>query len=64
MLRRESTEGALLSVLKGLEIQKTLGTEPVLTALRHFPARPAQMALFRLFRYPADPAPSAVPTSK
>jgi DEAD/DEAH box helicase domain-containing protein len=46
VLRREDTEGALLSVLKGLEIQKTLGNEPVLTALRHFPARPAQMADF------------------
>ena len=31
-------DAALLSVLKGLEIQKTLGSEPVLAALRHFPA--------------------------
>ena len=42
-LTRTDSEGALLSVLKGLEIQKTLGTEPVLTALRHFPAQPAQV---------------------
>ncbi len=34
---------ALLSVLKALEIQKTLGSEPVLTALRHFPAEPARI---------------------
>ncbi len=46
VLRREDTEGALLSVLKGLEIQKTLGAEPVLTALRHFPAQPARLADF------------------
>jgi hypothetical protein len=46
VLRGEDTEGALLSVLKGLEIQKTLGDEPVLTALRHFPAQPAQRADF------------------
>jgi len=37
---------ALLSVLKGLEIQKTLGSEPVLAALRHFPAQPAQVVDF------------------
>jgi len=46
VLRGEDTEGALLSVLKGLEIQKTLGDEPVLTALRRFPALPAQMTEF------------------
>ena len=46
VLRREDTEGALLSVLKGLEIQKTLGSEPVLTALRHFPAQAARLADF------------------
>ena len=37
---------ALLSVLKGLEIQKTLGSEPVLAALRHFPAQPARVVDF------------------
>src|ERR1051326_6820219 len=45
-LRREDTAGGLLAVLKGLEIQKTLGTEPVLTALRHFPAQAARHAPF------------------
>ena len=37
---------ALLAVLKGLEIQKTLGSEPVLAALRHFPAQPARVVDF------------------
>ena len=37
---------ALLAILKGLEIQRTLSTEPVLAALRHFPARPARHAPF------------------
>ncbi|HSB61892.1 MAG TPA: DEAD/DEAH box helicase [Vicinamibacteria bacterium] len=46
VLRREETEGTLLSVLKGLEIQETLGAEPVLTALRHYPAAPARLAPF------------------
>jgi DEAD/DEAH box helicase domain-containing protein len=46
VLRREDTAGGLLAVLKGLEIQKTLGTEPVLTALRHFPAQPARYTQF------------------
>ena len=44
--RREVSESSLLAVLKALEIQKTLGTEPVLTALRHFPAQPAEYADF------------------
>lgn len=38
------SDEALLQVLKGLEIQKTLADEPVLTALRHFPAQPARWA--------------------
>jgi DEAD/DEAH box helicase domain-containing protein len=46
VLRREDTETSLLSVLKGLEIQKTLGAEPVLAALRHFPAQPARRVDF------------------
>ena len=45
-LHRDVSESSLLAVLKALEIQKTLGTEPVLTALRHFPAQPAQYADF------------------
>src|SRR5687767_10336303 len=44
VLRREETAGGLLAVLKGLEIQKTLGSEPVLTALRHFPSQSARYA--------------------
>ena len=46
VLHRQDADGALLSVLKSLEIQKTLGTEPVLTALRHFPARAAEIVPF------------------
>ena len=46
VLRREETSGGLLAVLKGLEIQKTLGAEPVLAALRHFPAQSARFADF------------------
>ena len=46
LVRRGEDREALLGVLKGLEIQKTLGVEPVLTALRHYPARPAQHADF------------------
>jgi DEAD/DEAH box helicase domain-containing protein len=45
-LRREEGEAALLSALKALEIEKTLGSEPVLAALRRFPAQPAQYAEF------------------
>src|SRR5687768_12230239 len=45
-LSREVSESSLLAVLKALEIQRTLGTEPVLTALRRFPARPAEYAEF------------------
>jgi DEAD/DEAH box helicase domain-containing protein len=45
-LRREVSESSMLSVLKALEIQKTLGTEPVLTALKRFAAVPAEFADF------------------
>src|SRR5688500_7675752 len=45
-LSREVSESSMLAVLKGLEIQKTLGTEPVLTALKRFPAVPAEFADF------------------
>ncbi len=38
IVRREDSRGTMLAVLKALEIEKTLGTEPTLTALRHFPA--------------------------
>src|SRR5499427_6182896 len=43
---RAGGDAALLSVLKALEIQKTLGSEPVLAALRHFPAQPADVVAF------------------
>lgn len=52
-LARTDSEGALLSVLKGLEIQKTLGTEPVLAALRHFPPRAAEIVDFPEELHPA-----------
>jgi DEAD/DEAH box helicase domain-containing protein len=41
-----TAEGGLLSVLKALEIHSTLASEPVLTALRRFPAQPAEHADF------------------
>ncbi len=44
--RPESDQGAMLSVLKGLEIEKTLGAEPVLAALRRFAAEAPQFADF------------------
>ena len=53
-LSRETGDASLLAVLKALEIQRTLGTEPVLTALRHFPAQPAQLR-----GLPAGPPPAA-----
>ena len=46
VVRGEDTESALLSALKLLEIQKTLGAEPVLAALRHFPAQAARHTEF------------------
>src|SRR5262245_20842617 len=36
----------LLSTVKALELQKTFASEPVVTALRHFPALPARYADF------------------
>jgi DEAD/DEAH box helicase domain-containing protein len=45
VVRREDGD-ALLAVLKSFEIQKTLGAEPVLAALRHYPAQPARYADF------------------
>ncbi len=46
VLHRQDTDQALLSVLEGLDTQKTLGADPVLTALRHFPARSAEIVPF------------------
>ncbi len=53
----EDGDTALLSVLKALEIERTLGSEPVLTALRRYPARPAEYAPF-----PEDLHPRLVET--
>ncbi len=41
---RDTSETALLAVLKGLEIERTLSAEPVLTALRRFPPEPPRFA--------------------
>jgi DEAD/DEAH box helicase domain-containing protein len=45
-LQRPDTEAGLLAALKALEIQQTLGSEPVLASLRHFEAQPAEYADF------------------
>jgi DEAD/DEAH box helicase domain-containing protein len=46
VLRRERTEGGLVSALRALELAKGPGSEPVLTALRRFEAQPAEFAEF------------------
>jgi DEAD/DEAH box helicase domain-containing protein len=46
IVRRAGGPATMISVLKALEIEKTLGLEPTLTALRHFPARTAEHAPF------------------
>jgi DEAD/DEAH box helicase domain-containing protein len=46
VLQRQEAEAPLMSALKGLELERTLGSEPVLTALKHFPALPARYADF------------------
>ena len=46
VVRPDTTEDGLLATLKSLELQRTVGSDPVLTALRHFPAQPAQYADF------------------
>jgi DEAD/DEAH box helicase domain-containing protein len=46
VLRRERTEDGLVAVLRSLEVAKGPGAEPVLTALRRFPAQPAELAEF------------------
>ena len=46
IVRREDSRGTMLTVLKALEIEKTLGVEPTLTALRHFSAQPPEFADF------------------
>jgi DEAD/DEAH box helicase domain-containing protein len=46
VLRRDQTEEALVSAVRALELAKGPGAEPVLTALRRFPAQPAEFADF------------------
>ncbi len=46
VVRPEKANGDLLSTLKAFELEKTLGAEPVLAALRRFPAQPATYADF------------------
>jgi DEAD/DEAH box helicase domain-containing protein len=46
VLRRDQTEEALVSAVRALELAKGPGSEPVLTALRRFPAQPAEFADF------------------
>jgi DEAD/DEAH box helicase domain-containing protein len=46
VVRSAPTEEGLLATLKSLELQRTVGSDPVLTALRHFPAQPAEYAEF------------------
>src|SRR6185295_16900997 len=46
VVRPDRSEGALLETLKALELQKTVSSEPILTALRHYPAQAAQYADF------------------
>jgi DEAD/DEAH box helicase domain-containing protein len=46
VLRRERTEGGLVSALRALELARGPGSEPVLTALRRFEAQPAEFAEF------------------
>jgi DEAD/DEAH box helicase domain-containing protein len=44
--RREGATETLVSALRAIELQRTLGGESVLTALRSFPPRPARHAPF------------------
>ena len=46
VVRPDRSEGALLETLKALELQRTVSSEPVLTALRHYPAQAARYAEF------------------
>jgi DEAD/DEAH box helicase domain-containing protein len=46
VLRPEEGEASLMAALKALEVEKTLGAEPVLTALRHFPSQAPRFADF------------------
>ena len=43
-LARDSGTGGLISILKGLEIEKSLATDPVVVALRYYPAATGSFA--------------------
>ncbi len=43
-LARDSGTGGLISILKGLEIEKSLATDPVVVALRYYPATSGSFA--------------------
>ena len=43
-LARDSGTGGLISILKGLEIEKSLATDPVVVALRYYPATTGSFA--------------------
>src|SRR5262245_25789778 len=46
LVARAGLDAALASALEALQLEKTLGAEPVLAALRRFPAQPACFAEF------------------
>ena len=46
VVRPDRSEGSLLETLKALELHRTVSSEPILTALRHYPAQAAQYADF------------------
>ena len=43
-LARDGGPGGLISILKGLEIEKSLATDPVVVALRYYPATSGSFA--------------------
>jgi DEAD/DEAH box helicase domain-containing protein len=43
-LARDGGTGGLISILKGLEIEKSLATDPVVLALRYYPATAGSFA--------------------
>jgi DEAD/DEAH box helicase domain-containing protein len=54
-LARDGGTGGLISILKGLEIEKSLATDPVVVALRYYPATSGSFAPL-----PPDLAPKLV----
>jgi DEAD/DEAH box helicase domain-containing protein len=43
-LARDSGTGGLIGILKGLEIEKSMATDPVVVALRYYPATSGSFA--------------------